>query len=122
MHRYSREDKQKLKLFQRKSNTSWRFLIDGDEPERATLLGNTKQDKKHSVWEQSRIGSYKGNIVSIKCVVKKHIVINRSLKKRLQVRKELTHDNVNRFIGACISEPYLYIVTQYCARGSLEVK
>ncbi|KAK3089503.1 hypothetical protein FSP39_004136 [Pinctada imbricata] len=105
----------------RKSNSSWRFLIDGDEPERATLLGNTKQDKKQSVWEQKRIGSYKGNIVSIKCLVKKHVVINRSLKKQLQLRKELTHDNVNRFIGASINEPYIYVVTQYCVRGSLEV-
>ena len=36
--------------------------------------------------------------------------------------KDLTHDNMNRFIGACLGPPHVCIVNNYCSRGSLEVK
>ena len=125
---------------QRKSHTSWRFLIDGDDSGRSTLLGSTKSmsgratllgpsksEKKSSIRNSLtvsppvKVGSYKGTIVSIKILTKKNLDINRSLKKQLYIRKELNHDNINRFIGVCVESPHLYIVTQYCARGSLKV-
>jgi len=34
--------------------------------------------------------------------------------------KELRHDNVNDFIGACIDPPYFVLLTEYCAKGSLQ--
>lgn len=39
----------------------------------------------------------------------------------LQMR-DLRHDNLNAFIGACTDPPNICIVTEYCARGSLKVK
>ncbi|XP_052688303.1 guanylate cyclase 32E-like isoform X1 [Crassostrea angulata] len=120
----------------RKSHTSWRFLIDGNDSGRSTLLGSTKSesgtllgpqklDKKSSlrasmVAPPVKVGSYKGTIVSVKILIKKNLDINRSLKKQLYIRKEMTHDNINRFIGMSVESPHLYIVTQYCARGSLK--
>lgn len=99
-------------------------MIGREEPERTTLLGQTKPYKKNSMAYEKRvlIGSFKGTIVSIKQIFKKNVDINRTLKKQLQLRKELNHDNVNRFIGACVDPPHLYIVTQFCARGSLSVR
>lgn len=122
---------------QRKSHTSWRFLIDGNDSGRSTLLGSTKSDsgtllgpqktdKKSSLRASMaappvKVGSYKGTIVSVKILTKKNLDINLSLKKQLYIRKEMTHDNINRFIGMSVESPHLYIVTQYCARGSLKV-
>ena len=95
-----------------------------NESERATLLGDTKREKSISSDNIKRnlIGSYKGTSVSLKHILKKNIEIDRDLKKQLQLRKELNHENIARFVGACVDTPHIYILTQYCQRGSLQVK
>ena len=35
--------------------------------------------------------------------------------------RELGHENINPFIGACIDPPNICIMTTYCPKGSLEV-
>lgn len=35
--------------------------------------------------------------------------------------RDLRHDNLVQFIGACVDSPNICIVTQYCPKGSLEV-
>ena len=39
----------------------------------------------------------------------------------VQVR-DIHHDNLTRFVGAVIDKDYNYIVTEYCSKGSLQVK
>ena len=34
--------------------------------------------------------------------------------------RELRHDNINPFIGACIDSPSILIITAYCTKGSLQ--
>ncbi|GFQ91312.1 receptor-type guanylate cyclase Gyc76C, partial [Trichonephila clavata] len=34
--------------------------------------------------------------------------------------RELHHDNINPFIGACVQPHYILLVTEYCAKGSLK--
>ncbi|XP_050393001.2 guanylate cyclase 32E isoform X2 [Patella vulgata] len=97
----------------KKVSSPWKFLLSGDnESEKRTGSRKEKQSNTH-------VGSYRGTIVFIKQVTRRSLDINREMKKQLQLRKELSHDNINRFIGACIELPEVYIVTQYCARESL---
>ena len=35
--------------------------------------------------------------------------------------RDLRHDNVNPFIGACVDPPNILILTEYCSKGSLQV-
>ncbi|XP_064617845.1 guanylate cyclase 32E-like isoform X2 [Liolophura sinensis] len=92
-------------------NARWSFLLD----DRAG--GETSKPGKHLY---TKVGTFRGSLVAIKQVRKKNLEITRSAKKELQLRKEMNHDNINRFIGACIDPPHIMIVSQYCARGSLK--
>lgn len=68
-----------------------------------------------------RIGLYKGSHVAVRHVTRRHVEVNRALKKALLARKEMNQENINRFIGACIEAPRVYIVSQFCSRRSLRV-
>ena len=36
--------------------------------------------------------------------------------------KELNHDNVTSFVGACIDPGHVCILTQLCSKGSIQVR
>nr|QNG40927.1 ANPR-like 4 [Placozoa sp. H4] len=66
------------------------------------------------------MGLYRGNFVAIKKIHKKHIDLSRTLLIELKQVRDLNHDNINPFVGACIDVPNICIVTQYCNKGSLQ--
>ncbi|XP_055316774.1 guanylate cyclase 32E isoform X2 [Sitodiplosis mosellana] len=66
------------------------------------------------------IGLYKGQLYAIKTVRKKSIDITREMKKELKLIRDLRHDNICAFIGACTDPPNICILTEYCTRGSLK--
>ncbi|XP_071130761.1 guanylate cyclase 32E-like [Mytilus edulis] len=66
------------------------------------------------------VGTLKGTIVAVKMVNKKSVEITRNIQKELKVMRELRHDNLNPFLGACIDSPVIMIVTAYCSKGSLQ--
>lgn len=39
--------------------------------------------------------------------------------KEMRLLRELRHDNINSFIGACVEPTRILLVTDYCAKGSL---
>jgi len=47
--------------------------------------------------------------------------VSREVMKEMRILRELRHDNVNSFIGACVFPNTIYLVTDYCAKGSLYV-
>uniref|UniRef100_A0A1B0EWC7 Guanylate cyclase n=2 Tax=Lutzomyia longipalpis TaxID=7200 RepID=A0A1B0EWC7_LUTLO len=66
------------------------------------------------------IGLYKGQLYAIKKVQKKYVDITREMKKELKLIRDLRHDNICAFIGACTDPPNICIITEYCNRGSLK--
>lgn len=45
---------------------------------------------------------------------------SRSLLMEFKQMKDLQHDHITRFFGACVDCPHYCIVTEYCPKGSLE--
>ncbi|XP_054716917.1 LOW QUALITY PROTEIN: receptor-type guanylate cyclase Gyc76C-like [Uloborus diversus] len=65
---------------------------------------------------------YKGTLVATKILKfkSKNIEIPRESMKEMKTMRELHHDNINPFIGACLQPYYIILVTEYCAKGSLK--
>jgi len=68
----------------------------------------------------TRTGVYRGNIVAIKAISHKPVDLTRSIRKELKQMTEVRHENVVPFIGASVEYGGVFILTSYCARGSLE--
>ncbi|XP_064477774.1 guanylate cyclase 32E-like [Ornithodoros turicata] len=69
----------------------------------------------------SQVGMYRGRLYAVKRIPHKRarVDITRKMKKELKTVRDLQHDNLNAFIGACIDPPNICIITEYCSRGSL---
>ncbi|XP_046396086.1 atrial natriuretic peptide receptor 1-like [Ischnura elegans] len=63
---------------------------------------------------------YKGSKVAIKNIDKSRIDLSRPVLLELKKMKDLHHDHLVRFIGACVDPPHMCLLTEYCPRGSLQ--
>uniref|UniRef100_A0A8R1IAG7 guanylate cyclase n=1 Tax=Caenorhabditis japonica TaxID=281687 RepID=A0A8R1IAG7_CAEJA len=68
---------------------------------------------------------FKGVLVAIKKLnidPKKYprLDLSRAQLMELKKMKDLQHDHITRFTGACIDYPHYCVVTEYCPKGSLE--
>ncbi|KAK2704872.1 hypothetical protein QYM36_017049, partial [Artemia franciscana] len=64
---------------------------------------------------------FKGNAVAVKLIkCTKVDLTNRELLLQLKQMKDLNHDHLVRFVGACIDPPEPCILSEYCPRGSLQ--
>ncbi|XP_046998481.1 atrial natriuretic peptide receptor 1-like [Schistocerca americana] len=62
---------------------------------------------------------YRGSKVALKEINKK-VELNRALLLELKRMKDLHHDHLVRFLGACVDPPNCYLLTEYCPKGSLQ--
>ncbi|CAG9568154.1 unnamed protein product [Danaus chrysippus] len=65
-------------------------------------------------------GFYKGCRVAVKKVDKQRIDLTRPLLLELKKMKDLEHDHLARFYGACVDPPHCCLLTEYCPKGSLQ--
>ncbi|KAK8405682.1 hypothetical protein O3P69_001881 [Scylla paramamosain] len=68
----------------------------------------------------TQLGTYKGRVVAVKQISSKAVDITRRIKKELKTVRDLRHDNLLGFVGACVDPPHVCIITEYCSRGSLK--
>ncbi|XP_056646356.1 atrial natriuretic peptide receptor 2 isoform X1 [Diorhabda sublineata] len=65
------------------------------------------------------VGFYKGNRVAVKYLQEQKIELTHQNLYELKVMKDLAHDNLVKFYGACLDIPNC-LLTEYCSRGSLQ--
>ncbi|XP_043247996.1 atrial natriuretic peptide receptor 1-like [Colletes gigas] len=65
-------------------------------------------------------GIYKNSKVAIKLIPRNKVEISRPLLLELKRMKDLQHDHLARFYGACVEPPHCCLLTEYCPRGSLQ--
>lgn len=66
------------------------------------------------------IAFYKGCRVAVKKIDVANLNLNRSLMLELKQMKDLQHDHLVRFYGACVDPPDACILTEFCPKGSLQ--
>ncbi|XP_020901343.1 atrial natriuretic peptide receptor 1 isoform X2 [Exaiptasia diaphana] len=77
-------------------------------------------DDNEECYKYTSIAVYKGNLVAVKKLAKKSVDLTRTVLMELKQMRDLRHDNIIQFIGACVDAPNICIVTQYCPKGSLQ--
>ncbi|TGZ50066.1 atrial natriuretic peptide receptor 1 isoform X2 [Temnothorax longispinosus] len=65
-------------------------------------------------------GFYKNSKVAIKLIPRNKVEISRPLLLELKRMKDLQHDHLVRFYGACLEPPHCCLLTEYCPKGSLQ--
>ncbi|XP_075146651.1 atrial natriuretic peptide receptor 1 isoform X2 [Haematobia irritans] len=66
------------------------------------------------------VGLFRGCKVAIKTVDERNIPLTRSLMLELKRMKDLQHDHLVKFFGACLDPAKSFILTEYCPKGSLQ--
>ncbi|ESO05547.1 hypothetical protein HELRODRAFT_77371 [Helobdella robusta] len=66
------------------------------------------------------IAIYKGDVVTVHYSGKREVTLTRKDLVELVKMKDIQHDNIIHFMGACVETDRICYITQYCARGSLQ--
>ncbi|EFA10586.2 receptor-type guanylate cyclase Gyc76C isoform X1 [Tribolium castaneum] len=91
-------------------------------PSRLSLISAsvTSYESRGGLQVFATTAQYRGVVVRIKeLTFSRKKDISRDVMKEMRLLRELRHDNINSFIGACVEPTSLLLVTDYCAKGSL---
>ncbi|XP_057667312.1 receptor-type guanylate cyclase Gyc76C-like isoform X1 [Diorhabda carinulata] len=89
-------------------------------PSRLSLASASTYESRGGLQVFATTAQYRGVVVRIKeLTFPRKKDISREIMKEMRLLRELRHDNVNSFIGACVQPTSILLVTDYCAKGSL---
>ncbi|XP_037522806.1 receptor-type guanylate cyclase Gyc76C [Rhipicephalus sanguineus] len=65
---------------------------------------------------------YRGTMTYVKKLVyhRRSADIPRAVKKEMKLMRELHHENLNPFVGACVEPNCIYAVSELCVKGNLQ--
>ncbi|CAK8674541.1 unnamed protein product [Clavelina lepadiformis] len=87
------------------------------ENERKTSAGSLISDK---VWGGlTTLATYKDKTVVVKLTNRKKVDLTRAVLMELKHMRDVTHEHLTRFEGACIDWPHISVLNEYCRKGSL---
>ncbi|XP_011679773.2 atrial natriuretic peptide receptor 1-like [Strongylocentrotus purpuratus] len=66
------------------------------------------------------VANYKGRLVVIRRIEKTKLDLTRDVLKELNYMRQVEHNNLVRFVGACVDAPNISIISEYCPKGSLQ--
>ncbi|XP_055387784.1 atrial natriuretic peptide receptor 1 [Condylostylus longicornis] len=66
------------------------------------------------------IAFYRGCKVAIKYINETNVNLNRPLMLELKRMKDIQHEHLVKFFGACLDPPKCFLLTEYCPKGSLQ--
>lgn len=89
-------------------------------PSKLSLASAASYGSRCSQQVFTATGRFRGVVVRIKELkFSRKKDISRDIMKEMRLLRELRHDNINSFIGACVEPMRILLVTDYCAKGSL---
>ncbi|RWS29532.1 atrial natriuretic peptide receptor 1-like protein, partial [Leptotrombidium deliense] len=86
----------------------------------STQLKRSNQLIGSNIYPGTRIGTFKNIKVAVKILNLENISVTRDLLMELKQIRDLVHENLIRFIGLCIDNPNIALLTELCPRGSLQ--
>ncbi|RWS11670.1 atrial natriuretic peptide receptor 1-like protein [Dinothrombium tinctorium] len=67
----------------------------------------------------TRVGVFKNIKVAVKILNVETLSVTREILMELKQVRDLVHENLIRFMGLCVDESHIALITEYCSRGSL---
>ncbi|XP_048580890.1 atrial natriuretic peptide receptor 1 isoform X2 [Nematostella vectensis] len=86
----------------------------------ASNFSNVLTDEQRKEQIFTTVAFYKSTLVAVKKLRKTHVYLDRTVLLELKEVRDIQHPNINPFIGACVDTPNIWILTQYCNKGSLQ--
>ncbi|XP_025086185.1 atrial natriuretic peptide receptor 1-like [Pomacea canaliculata] len=68
----------------------------------------------------TNVAVYQGTRVAVKQIDVERLDISRRLLLEIKTMRDLQHENLARFVGLCLQPKKVYILTEYCPKGSLQ--
>ncbi|KAL3842511.1 hypothetical protein ACJMK2_020515 [Sinanodonta woodiana] len=85
-----------------------------------TQSGSWANDSVRQLMFNTKFARYKGNMVVVKRLATEKLNLTREVLLELKQVRSVQHDNLTRFVGACVDPGNVCILIEHCRKGSLQ--